>query len=122
MKLPKKTPSNTICELGASVQKKKLWDACKRKVDKSHLIEGAFVFAKQGGYAPWPSKILVLNKSSSIVKYYGYVDSKGNVKNSEIVQVNTDSMEEIGALVEYTLKTKSIKDFERFNKAIKEDK
>lgn len=92
----------------------------KKKIDKLLVIDGAFVFAKQNGYAPWPSQIVSMNKSSSMVKYYGFDDYKGKVKNDEIVQVNNDSMEEIGALIAYTLKTKSIKEFRRYNKAIKE--
>lgn len=120
LKITTKAPLTTISELGADAQKKRLWDLCKKKVDKLLLIDGALVFAKQKGHSPWPSKIISMKKTSSTVKYYGYVDFRGTVKNNEMVPLNDDSKQEIGALVEYTLKTKSIRDFDRFNKAIKE--
>lgn len=119
---PKPVSTTTISELGVNVKKKTHWDACKKKVNKSALIEGAFVFAKQIGYAPWPSKIITINKSqtSAVVGYYGYANYNGTVKMTEIVQVDDRSMDEIGALISFTLKTKAIKEFERFEKAISE--
>lgn len=85
-------------------------------------MEGAFVFAKQTGYAPYPSTIVSINKSrtSAIVKYLRFCDFTGVVKINEIVQVDDDSMESISALVSFTLKTKGIKDFLRFERGIQE--
>lgn len=120
--LKKLVPTTTISEISVSVQKNNLWSACKRKANKTALIEGSFVFAKQTGYAPWPSSIQSINKSrtSAIVKYYGFDDYKGTIKINELVQVDDGSMDEIGALILFTLRTKSIKEFERFQRAIQE--
>lgn len=38
----------------------------------------------------------------------------------ELVQIDDDTKEAIGALVEFTLKTQSIKEFNRFQKAVEE--
>lgn len=85
-------------------------------------MEGAFVFAKKTGYAPWPSFIVSINKSrtSAVVKYLGFDDFNGTVKMNEIVQADDVSIEAIGALVSFTLKTKAIKDFLHFTRAVKE--
>lgn len=112
----------TVAEIGIAIQKKKLWGACKKTINKSMLIEGSVVFAKQAGYAPWPSTILTINKSrtSASVKYHGYENFRGTVKLNEIVQIDCISLEAIGALVNFTLETKSIKDFDRFNRGVRE--
>lgn len=122
LKIPKPVSTTTISELGANVQKRILWNACKKKVYVSAVVEDALVFAKQAGYAPWPSKIITINKSrsSAVVKYYGYVNYRGTVKMKDIVQVDSSAMDEIGKLISFTLKSKAIKEFERFEKAIKE--
>lgn len=122
LKISKPNRITTVSEIGVGIQKNKLWTACKKSVNKSMLHEGSVVFAKQAGYAPWPSSILSINKSrtSAVVKYYGFANFKGTVKFSEIVQVDANSKESIGALVQFTLKTKAIKDFEQFNRAVQE--
>lgn len=76
----------------------------------------------QGGYAPWPSRILEFDKSktSAKVSYYGFENYTGSVKSSEIVQIDNDSKEPIGNLISFTLKTQSIREFQSFGKAIKE--
>lgn len=112
----------TIAEIGTKIQKKQLWDACKKMRNKSAINENSVVFAKQSGYAPWPSTILSINKSgsSAIVKYYGFADYKGTVKINEIVQIDHGSVESIVALVQFTLKTKAIKEFARFERGVRE--
>lgn len=124
LKKPKPNPKTTISELSVNVQKKNLWDACKKKADKSALTEGLFVFAKQSGYAPWPSTIISINKSrtSAQVKYLGFINYKGTVKVGELVQVDHRSTDAISSLILFTLKTKAIKEFDRFEKAINEVK
>lgn len=122
IKATKKPKPTTISELSVTLQKKRLWAACKQEVQKSALILNAIVFAKQNGFAPWPSRIIKINKSgkSAIVKYFGFVNYVGSVKMSEIVQLDSQSMNPIGALISFTLKTKAIKEFGQFEKAIKE--
>lgn len=117
-----KPVSTTIAQLSVTVQKKNLWTACRKMINKPALIEGAFVFAKQTGYAPWPSTIVTINKSrtSAVVKYLVFSNYTGTVKLNEIVQVDMHSADTIGALIEFTLKTKAIKEYEQFKKAIKE--
>lgn len=99
-----------------------LWSASKRHVNKAKIMENCLVFSKQAGYSPWPSSIVSINKSqtAAIVKYYGYDHFVGSVKLNEIVQVDDASMEAIGALVSFTMKTKSIKDFARYERGIRE--
>lgn len=110
--------------MGVNVRKTNLWNACKKNTNKSKIQEGAFVFAKQVGYAPWPSTVESINKSrtSAIVKYFGFDDLKGTVKIKDIVQVDESTMEDIGLLIKFTMQSKSIKEFERFTKAINEVK
>lgn len=105
----------------ASVQKEKLWMACKKIANKSKLVEDALVFAKQTNYAPWPSTIISINKSrtSAMVKYHGFENYRGKVKFNELVQVDETSMKAIESLIGYTLKTKSIKEFNHFKRAIR---
>lgn len=115
-------PVLAVAEIGTTTQKNKLWAACKRSLDKTALGIDSFVFAKQTGYAPWPSKIVSINKSgkSAIVQYYGFNNYIGSAKMDEIVQVNNKSKDAISALVVFTLRTKAIKEFARFEKAMKE--
>lgn len=74
------------------------------------------------GYSPWPSKILTINKSRSMatVQYYGYESYVGKVKMCEMVQLDERSRESICNLVSFIIQTKSIKDFDRFEKGVKE--
>lgn len=118
----KAIPCTAVSELGVNVRKASMWTACKKKADKSKIIEKAFVFAKQNGYAPWPSEIQSINKSktSAMVKYFGFENYKGVVKINEIVQVDGSTMDDIGHLVKFILQTKSIKEFQRFTKAMNE--
>lgn len=110
-----------VSELGVSVQKNSLWATCKRQINKTELKEGAFVFAKQTGYAPWPSSIVKMkSKSSAIIKYYGCSGMTGTVLTKEIVQKDEDSLDSIAALVSYTMKTQAIKDFPLFKRGIQE--
>lgn len=115
-------PTTTVSQLSVTTQKNHLWAACKKNTDKSKICEGSFVFGKQAGYAPWPGHIMSINKSrtSAIVKYCGFDDFKGTVKLNELVQVDDASVVSICALTSFTLKTKAIKEFDRFSRAIKE--
>lgn len=49
LKISKPVPTTTVSDLNAHVQKRTLWDACKKKVNVFAVIEGALVFAKQVG-------------------------------------------------------------------------
>lgn len=112
----------TISELSVASQKRNLWEKCKKLYDDSKMVDGAMVFAKQSGYAPWPSTILHFNKSrsSAVVRYFGFEYFVGTVKRKEIVQMDEKSKDAIGSLILFTLKTKSIKEYDRFLKAVKE--
>lgn len=103
-----------------NTQKRSLWFACKKMIKIESLVEGTHVFAKQNGYAPWPATISSINKSrtSAVVKYFGFEDYKGTVKFNELVQVDDDSINTIRNLVLFTLQTKSIKEFDRFEEAV----
>lgn len=114
----------TVSELGIFVQKKQLWADCKRQMKSSKLMEGAVVFAKQSGHSPWPSTIISINKSrsSACVKYFGFDDLIGTVKMNEIVELNDGSHEAVGKMIHFTIKTKSARDFVRYERAILEMK
>lgn len=109
-----------ISKLCVNTQKRNVWSDCKKTVDRSKLVEGAVVFAKQAGYSPWPARIVSLTKSrsSAIVEYLGYEHFTGSVKFNELVQLDDKSKDAIGYLIHFTLNVKRIRDFEQFQKAI----
>lgn len=111
---------STVSEVCVSFKKRNLWQNCKKMANKAKLVENAIVFAKQVGYAPWPSKLVTKNRSSATVMYYGFNNFTGSVKLNEIVQVDNESKEAIGELIIFTLKTKSIREFPCFLKAVRE--
>lgn len=109
-----------ISELSVNTQKRKVWSDCKKFVDRSKLVEGAVVFAKQAGYSPWPGRIVSMTKSrsSAVVEYLGYGKYTGSVKFDELVQLDDNSKDAIGILIFFTLNARCIREFERFHRAI----
>lgn len=114
--------STTVCEISVSLRKRQLWCSCKKLVDKGKLVIGAVVFGKQSGYAPWPGEIISFNKNrtTATIKYYGFGYFVGKVKFIELVQLDESTKGQIGELISFVLQTKSIKEFNRFGKAVKE--
>lgn len=113
----------TISELSIATQKRNLWKMCKSLCDNFKLVDGAIVFAKQSGYAPWPSSLVKFknkNRTSAVVKYFGFENYFGTVQSKEMVQIDDKTKNAIESLVVFTLKTKSIREFERFEKAVNE--
>lgn len=118
----KRVVNNAVSVISVETQKRNLWLNCKKIANKFVLIEGALVMAKQNGYPPWPSTIEFINKSrtSATVKYLGFSNLTGNIKLSEIVPIDMHSMETVGALINFTIKTPRIRDFGSFQKAVAE--
>lgn len=122
-KLPIKTkPITTISEVNFATKKKTLWANCKKTINRSKLVDGAIIFAKQVGYSPWPCKIkkFTKNNKSATVEYLGYTNFIGTVKSVEMVQMDQHSQDAIGKLINFILVTKSIREFPEFSKAIQE--
>lgn len=71
---------------------------------------------------PWPCKILSFtkNKTSAKVQYFGYNNLIGSVKCSEIVQMDGETCEDIGKLINFYFSTKSMREYREFSKAISE--
>lgn len=76
----------------------------------------------KAGYAPWPNQILTFNKSkkSATVKYFGFDSYVGKLVVGEMVQLDETTRDEIGSLISFTLNTKCIREFARYEKAINE--
>lgn len=112
----------TVSEVCVSFKKRNLKLNCKKLANKAKLVENAILFAKQAGYAPWSSRLInfTKNRSSATVMYYGFNNFTGSVKLNEIVQMYDESKEAIGELITFTLKSKSIREFPCFLKAVRE--
>lgn len=76
----------------------------------------------QNGYSPWPGKILAFTKtkSSAKIQYFGYNDFVGSVSAAQLVQLDDASLDAVGQLVHFILRTKCIRDYDQFCKAIRE--
>lgn len=59
-------------------------------------------------------------KSSAKIEYFGFNDFVGSVQAVQLVQLDEASIDAVGNLVQFTLKTKCIKDYAQFCKAIRE--
>lgn len=117
-----KVPSTTLSEISIAMQKRNVWSNCKKMLNKSKLTENAIVLAKQAGHSPWPSIIEKFTKtrSSATVKYFGFNNLTGTVKSVDLVQIDDDSKEAVGAYISFVLKSKCIRDHESFGKAVQE--
>lgn len=81
-----------------------------------------FLIIFQAGYAPWPSIILTFNKnkSTATVQYFGFEYYIGKIKCTELVQLDEDSKDAIGSLIGFTMENRCIREFGRFEKAVRE--
>lgn len=114
----------TVNRCSDAAKKRKLWEACKKKVNKEKLTVGAIAFAKQKGYSPWPCRIISFTKtrSSATVEYFGYNRLTGSVKLNEIVQIDEDTLDEIGSVIHFMTTSGNVRELKCFLKAINEFK